>query len=416
MAVAKALKSRQFCLYKQSTAEGFPFRYTVYVGDGDAEVFKHIVEHDPPFYGEIPIEKEECVYHFHKRLRINITDRLKNLKHTTVKKSVKTAHDTKNRALVRKHLAPVPLDYSELESSDFTIKHAFSEAQQTKIPYTMSNLIMHNLKNVLNETDGKRDSESLQKMANSIKAVARHYQDHPNATFEEREVCHIYCDASYCEYLTNRDYRPKQAGHFYVNQKDKNGEQSREVMDQINDLFDEFAKEQTMNRLTRWLTQNVNESLHNRSFRLISKLKHYQWPHLMFAAVLTAVIHNNGYECGIGQLFRNIGEYTDTDAKRLRRFDAERKRHATAHHKAIKIESKFRLSKVQLTPGEEHYIPGYGFEDHQEPLDDLEEFDERQEKREEILKSVTEAEKTELDPPSDELDPPSDDSDSEDIL
>ena len=130
----------------------------------------------------------------------------------------------------------------------------------------------------------------------------------------------------------------------------------------------------------------------------------------MFAAVLTAVIHNNGYECGIGQLYKNIGEYTEMEKKKLQQFDEDRKRHATAHHRAIKIKSKFRLAKVQLESGEEHYKAGYGFEDHQEePLDDLEEFEERQENKEKVIKSVTEAEKTELDPPSD-------DSDSEDDI
>ena len=315
-----------------------------------------------------------------------------------------------NNKRERDGLPPLPIDYKTLKASDFTTKHAFSEAQETKLPYTMANLCMHNLKNCLKKTKGQRDLASLKQMSDSIKAVARHYQDHPHATIEEREACHKYCDSQYCKFLTNREHKPERAGHFYVDEKDKKGKQSRAVMDEINKLFDEFAKEETMNRLTRWLTQNVNESLHNRLFRLISKLKHYQWPHLMFAAVLTAVIHNNGYECGIGQLYKDIGEYTELDKKKLKQFDEDRKRHASAHHRAAKIRSKFRLAKVQLESGEEHYKAGYGFEDHQEePLDDLGEFEERQEKKEKILKSVTEAEKTELDPPSD-------DSDSEDIV
>ena len=65
-------------LYKRSAEETFPFRYTTYVGDGDSNVFANIKQHTPPFYGEAyPIRKEECVFHFRKRVKNILTLALK---------------------------------------------------------------------------------------------------------------------------------------------------------------------------------------------------------------------------------------------------------------------------------------------------------------------------------------------------
>ena len=81
-------------LYKASEAVGFPFRYTTYVGDGDANVHNNIIKHDPPFYNnDFKIEKEECVFHYRKRAKKNLTTLFKSLRVSKVKVSVKNAHE-----------------------------------------------------------------------------------------------------------------------------------------------------------------------------------------------------------------------------------------------------------------------------------------------------------------------------------
>ena len=81
-------------------------------------------------------------------------------------------------------------------------------------------------------------------------------------------------------------------------------------MDKIRDKFDELGAYDTCSRLYRFLNQNVNESLHNRCFRMVSKIKSYQKNHIIFAAQMTMHIHNHGYRRTLGRWHEHFGNYT----------------------------------------------------------------------------------------------------------
>ena len=62
----------------QRSIEKYNLRYLKFKGDGDTEAFAKVVEAQP--YGDMTIEKLECVGHVQKRLRTHLRTLRKNLK------------------------------------------------------------------------------------------------------------------------------------------------------------------------------------------------------------------------------------------------------------------------------------------------------------------------------------------------
>ena len=83
-----------------------------------------------------------------------------------------------------------------------------------------------------------------------------------------------------------------------------------------------------LNKCTRFLTTNVNESLHARLYRLCHKIDHYSSNHLNFAAQFTFSVHNHGYTSG--SLSNNPGYgWNKNSIKRLKQKDTDMFRYAS---------------------------------------------------------------------------------------
>ena len=347
-------------LYEESIEnKDFPFRYTLYVGDADANVFNQIKTRDPPFYGTIGILKEECQFHFRKRCKIALTGVFKGLKQRTVKKSVLDNSDS-------------PIDFSKLEASDWIVRNAFPD--KDKLPDTLAlryaSLIFLELRSIRRNNNYSADDTVLDRMSNAIKAIPRHYSDHVNASFEERKLKHLFCRPDFCDFLKTPEedreqYRPAKDGALYIEEYDETGPVTK-AMDIIFKKFDTLADRSIMQRCTRGLTQNNNESLHHRLFCYISKTKFFGFDHVRFAALLASIVHNVGYEKCFGTLFDRIGAYNEQEHKRLVDLDRERKYSGSTKHRLIKNKSRYgKSTKLQkkIDKNGVNYAPGAAFED-----------------------------------------------------
>ena len=101
-----------------------------------------------------------------------------------------------------------------------------------------------------------------------------------------------------------------------------------------------------MQRCTRGLTQNNNESLHHRLFIYISETKFFGFPHVRFAALLDVVVHNVGYKACFGRLYDKIGVYNEQEYKHLKYLDQERNYNGSAKRREIKNKSRYGKSTI----------------------------------------------------------------------
>ena len=118
-------------------------------------------------------------------------------------------------------------------------------------------------------------------MSNAINAIPLHYMDYVGATVDERrDNFHKHCHKSFCKFLElpsheQENYQPTDRSG---NAKDndlyiKDGES---VMQVVTDKFKELGHVNIMRRCTRFLNQNVNESLHSRLYNICNKTKFYK--------------------------------------------------------------------------------------------------------------------------------------------
>ena len=128
--------------------------------------------------------------------------------------------------------------------------------------------------------------------------------------------------------------------------------------------FDKIADPNVMRRLTRWLTQNSNESIHNRLFHIISKTKYFRFHHVNFAAYITGIIHNVGYEQALGKLHKHMGVYYEEEKQHLKGLDDKREIHSQEKHQTAKKKSRY-AQKPPLKSTEIHYSAGFAFEDYE---------------------------------------------------
>ena len=190
-------------LYERSTAPDFPFRYTTYVGDGDSNVINNVLDHTPPFYGpDFPIRKEECVFHFRKRVKKHITACLLNIRVTTVKAGVIT-EQKKQYNKKKNQKDPFTVDYSKLVDKNFNHNNPFSKSQLDMIPVRMANLIQYCLRKAIvkRKADNTPEPEMIQYMSKVIRAIPRHYCDHNGATLAQRNRYHELCEPEFCKFL-----------------------------------------------------------------------------------------------------------------------------------------------------------------------------------------------------------------------
>ena len=347
-------------LYIRSDKADFPFRYTIYIGDADSGVFSKIIQFRPEIYGaEGIISKQECVFHYRKRAKVNLYGIFLNFKTRVVRKP------TIDRYL----RLGQQINYEELTSDDFkgpiTLWNK-DMAETLSIRY--ANLIFFVLKSITRKFKNSDSGSAVKAMSHGIMAIPRHHCDFRGATLEMRnEKFHKYCSDSFCKFLQMDErerhlYEPTKDGLFHIEEFDALGKLTSVGVDAIIGKFDELADEETMGRCTLFLHQNTNESIHQRYFNIVSKSKSFQYPHLDFAAKMAAAIHNVGYECGIGVIYTRMGEYRESEKNTLQDRDKKRETHASEEHREQKNKSRFDPTKTaainQCGPNEADYEPG----------------------------------------------------------
>ena len=147
-------------------------------------------------------------------------------------------------------------------------------------------------------------------------------------------------------------------------------------------MFDELADPDKMSRCTRLLSQNCNESIHARLFRMILKGKFHKYYHIDLAALLTTVIHNLGYEQGIGSMYKHYGAYLKEEIRNFINKDNARLANAEKKHQDAKIKSRHH-GRTPLDKEPSLYCPGFMFEDH--ILKNIAEFEKRHVQRQNNL-------------------------------
>ena len=121
---------------------------------------------------------------------------------------------------------------------------------------------------------------------------------------------------------------------------------------------------------------NNNESIHHRLFRIISKSKSFKYEHIKFAALVTALIHNVGYEGCVGRMYQAMGTYYEEEQRIFRWRDDNRRKNSEEKHRKSKNKSRFMFHTPLVDGGQPNYDPGLGFED--VPIDGLRQFEEQQ--------------------------------------
>ena len=322
-------------LFKRTTQANFPFRYKVFVADGDANVAKTIQGLN--LYGDEVISKEECMYHLRKRFRKNLTEVF-------------------NKSGFKRGMV---------------YRYPFRD-DKDNLACRFSNLYLFMLRKTIIENRNGRDQDSIDKMCNVVKSIPRHYMDHSGASLDHRRTkYHVNCTSSFCDYVRTPEHEQEK----YI-PKNKDGgsmdgelwlpeaissEEHQNILNKIIGVFDEHATPSLMSRCTRYLNQNVNESVHARLYRVINKTIHYSRLHVNFACQQTMSVHNSGYRTA--SLLNKLGA-TKFQLDKLKIKDETMQ---------LRAEKCTKKPKPPFEETEVHYKSGYGFEDH-DPLPESDEF------------------------------------------
>ena len=144
----------------------------------------------------------------------------------------------------------------------------------------------------------------------AVKAVLYHNLDHPDATAVQRAEYHQYRKSTYCEFRQWVD--DNNDPNLYIRQKlhkDLDGSSSKWTGGYLKELYtnysDAFAKlkiifgtlgsEELRKRCTKKLTQNINESVHSKLWRIVLKFKCHNAQRYQFACQMVMMIHNFGH-------------------------------------------------------------------------------------------------------------------------
>ena len=361
-------------LFDQSLEPGFPFRYSIMVGDGDADVLRNVqdtympkddagnVYYDPKYR----VKKQECTYHYRKRVRSCLTGAF-------------------DKAPVL-HLVTCKKTGQKIKKPNYPYR-----ANKSDLANRFANLVLYTIRKFANETpdNEKDDNPTLyQQMSDAVMAIFFHHLDHRNANINDRRTrFHKLCNISYCKFLQCearcKDRKNFEESYSYVPTDSKGNPRDGDLyiaipqqglghepaMEYIITAMRPHADPELMSRLTMFRNTNINEAIHARFYRILDKTRFYQLPHIQFAAHQTINIHNHGYEDG-SLLNKEDWWMTENELKTLIYKDNKLRKHAKKNQKIKETETP------TLADGEIHYASGRNFEQNP-PLSRLQEFEER---------------------------------------
>lgn len=267
-------------------------RYTVMVSDGDTNTYdaiKSMNKKKGPYGLEYQVQKEECKNHLHKRMG----NRLMGLKRSMREKKVVKGGKVQFR--------------STLEMSDNTIR-----ALQK---YYQSAIYRH--------IGGTWKDMKLDIMATFF-----------HCTSTDENPKHGLCNVKWCLFKQDEQVigpvRSHKSMDVYIRCSDK------DVIQKVHDIYVDLSCQELLERCLRGKTQNPNESLHSKLWTKSSKTKFAGYDKVLFAAQVTVLQHNYGYEEGSALSLLGIPSSTHSqeteklfEARRCRRTPPKRRKRDT---------------------------------------------------------------------------------------
>ena len=181
----------------------------------------------------------------------------------------------------------------------------------------------------------------------AVKGVLFHEMDYPEASLLERETFHQYC-GDWCAYKnwqnqdkplenfireTKRDFKGdevKWEGGILANFQNKHADAFEELLV----TFEKLGNEELMSRCGKFLTQNINESVHAKMWKHCLKIKKHGIARYRFCAMHVVLVHNFGHYAG--SLHHVLGSMTKTMQDTLQHDDIVSQRVCERKHELKK--------------------------------------------------------------------------------
>ena len=233
--------------------------FATYVGDGDSAVGREILK-DPN------TKKLECQFHYRKSSRKKLIFTFHN---SVVMIPKKRTWDRKTQKWSKQTYYPrYPL-----------------RAREKSLALSYSNQILTEVRRNL------RKPATIKRKA--ILAICLHNFDHRNATRAQRRDFHQYCNKDWCAYKDAVSRKEK-----YVCRVNRPLAVQAEVREKVLKCFEKCANLAKLGRLNRNVSTNMNESIHARFFEIVTKVHHYSYARICYAAEQTILEHNFGHYGG----------------------------------------------------------------------------------------------------------------------
>ena len=101
----------------------------------------------------------------------------------------------------------------------------------------------------------------------------------------------------------------------------------------VEDIFGVIGSVELMERCQKKVTQNVNESLHSKLWRKVSKFKRHSKPRYLFAYIQVVMEHNFGHEKG--SFLHCLNAMTEPAERQLQYKNTESIRVASRKHNVV---------------------------------------------------------------------------------
>lgn len=245
-------KTAAFMLWGRS--EELKLRYSVMVSDGDTSTYdaiKSMNNKNGPYGLEYTIQKEECKNHLHKRMG----NRLMGLKRSMKEKKIVAGGKVQFR--------------STLEMTDNTIRSLQK--------YYQSAIYRH--------VGGSWKDMKVDIMSTFFHCTST--DDNPK---------HGLCSDKWCFFKQDAKVIGPARSHENMQVSIKCSDP--DVLKKVHDIYVDLSRQELLERCLRGKTQNPNESMHSKLWAKCSKTKFAGYDMVLFAAQLTVLQHNFGYEDG----------------------------------------------------------------------------------------------------------------------
>ena len=243
-------------LWKRSEKLGY--RYTGFISDGDSASFKAVSELNGGKgpYASATVTKMECVNHVAKRM------------------------GTRLRQLKKNHRQP-----QKTKKSGATVMRSVYGGRTGLTDADIDRISAHYGQCIRNQ----QPEGTVDDLRNRILAIYYHASSH------DEEPRHGQCpigENSWCWYqkaiAKNETPASHSSKHLYLSGL------SKDLLVNILKIFIDLTSTSLLQRCLQVHTQNRNESLHSKLWRKCLKVKHAYLHRVVFAASVTALIHNAG--------------------------------------------------------------------------------------------------------------------------